>query len=157
MLRPARAGKRNAGPCLRTRSCWSHPKGLSWRGLPEQDHLLPEVPLTCDGHIGPRLLLPPGWYKCCDVCVAPFQKPVHSQQDAPAGEDFLVPMAGGKRRVGVSPRGWLICHLLGLSRRDAGPAPAPALAQPITLRLGPEACIPSRITQGLGWPDPGLP
>ena len=79
-------------------------KGSLWRrtrapGGSETRPLL-GVPLTCDGRIRPRLLLPPGWYKHRDVCVAPLQKPVHCQEDAPAGEDFLVPVAGEERRAG---------------------------------------------------------
>lgn len=75
----------------------------------------PKMPLTCDGHIRSRLFLPPGWHKYCDVCMAPLQKPVHCQQDAPAGEDLLVPMAGRDRRDTVSP-----CP--GLGGRAAGSA-----------------------------------
>lgn len=80
------------------------------------------MPLTSDGHICPRLLLPPGWYEHGDVCVAPLQEPVHCQEDPPAGEDLLVPMAGGERRAGSA------CCLLDLHRRGAGCPPAPALA-----------------------------
>lgn len=81
----------------------SHTKGLfwgeagSWGGKPAPS---PEASLTCDGHIGPGLLLSPGWHEHCDVRVAPLQKPVHGQQDAPAGEDLLVPMAAGDRKGG---------------------------------------------------------
>lgn len=126
-------GKRNAGPCLRPRCHRSYPKGLSWVEsglLGRQDHPCPEVPFTCNGCIRPRLLLPPGWYKYCDVCVAPLQKPVYSQQDASAGEDLLVPMAGGERRVGVSPRGWLTCCPLEPSRREVPLQPLPWLRPP---------------------------
>ena len=70
----------------------------------------PEVPLTCDGHVRSRLLLPPGWYKYRNVCVAPLQKPVHRQEDAPAGEHLLIPVAGKKKGHRVSPGGWLACQ-----------------------------------------------
>lgn len=96
-----------------------HTQGLFWEEaglLGRQARPPPEVSLTCDGHIGPGLLLSPGWHEHRDVCVAPLQKPVHGQQDAPAGEDLLVPMAVGEsrgvRREGVplQPLPWLSAH-----------------------------------------------
>lgn len=59
-------------------------------------------------------------------------------------------MAGREGMVGVTR------YLLGLSRREAGPTPVPALAQATALRLGPKACIPSRFSQwdGQTWDFP---
>jgi hypothetical protein len=68
------------------------------RWCEHQDLLLLQFPqdvLVCDGHFRPWLLLPPRWYEHCDVSVTPLQEPVHGQQNAPAGEDLLVPMAHG--------------------------------------------------------------
>lgn len=130
MLKTAKARERNAGSCLGPGSCCSHPKGLSGGEPQQRDHAPSEVPLTSDGHIWARLLFPPGRHKHGDVCVAPLQEPIHCQEDPPAGEDVLVPMAGEERRAGSA------CCRLGLHRREAGCPPAPALAGRAT-GLGP--------------------
>lgn len=55
---------------------------------------------TSDRGVSSWRVLPPGWDKNFDVGVSSFPKPVHSQLDSPAREDFFIPMATmGKQRI----------------------------------------------------------